>query len=188
MGYVKYCLTQTCENRAGYQSSYCHACQIGNPPESLPVPPYLGRQIREALEPKWPLNQADVAKRVGVDSSIIHLWLRDKRPVPWNRIGALAEALETTEDALLGNYPRPTVIPPLRVVAGGSEDAEPAFVPMFEEPEEEVVDLELPEPPPSAVTRWLWCEADHGSGVPRRHHHGIAPFWRLGPPERIDAA
>jgi transcriptional regulator with XRE-family HTH domain len=202
MGYPKYCTT--CNRPAEPKSFYCLLCELAGvtryakkpiqtlPPEPTPPPeaPYLGRQIRKGIESleasRGQFYQSDVAKRVGIDSSIISLWAQDKRPVPWNRIAALAEALETTEDALLGNYPRPAFLRPLRVVAGGSENPEPAFVPIVEEPEP------LPpmssEPAPSTITQWLWCESDHGSGVPRRHHHGIAPAWRLGPPERIDAA
>ncbi len=68
---------------------------------ALPAAPLdLSQRIRE-LRSRQGLKQSEVARRMGLDPSIPSLWEQGKRPVPSNRLRALAEALGVTVAALI---------------------------------------------------------------------------------------
>lgn len=153
---------------------------------------FLGPKMQELMALNL-LKQSEVARALHIDASLIYLWSIDRRPVPHNRIEDLAKALEVTTQALLEGA---------RVVPGGAaaprylriaDEIPPASVTnpvarkLIEEynappPPPPLVIAPLPAPPsigPSEV-QLLWCDSTHGTGVHRRHHHGVAPSWGPG--------
>ena len=60
----------------------------------------LGKRLGE-LRTRAGLSQAEVARRLGVDSSIPSLWEQGKRALPPHRLPGLAEALGLREDQLM---------------------------------------------------------------------------------------
>ena len=77
------------------------------------VPVDLSSRMRE-IRARQGLKQSEVARRMGLDPSIPSLWEQGKRPVPANRIGALAEALGVSIAELLEGLPgapRPAEVP-----------------------------------------------------------------------------
>ncbi|MBV9358565.1 MAG: helix-turn-helix transcriptional regulator, partial [Chloroflexi bacterium] len=60
----------------------------------------LGKRLGE-LRTRAGLSQAEVARRLGVDSSIPSLWEQGKRALPSQRLPGLADALGLREDQLL---------------------------------------------------------------------------------------
>jgi transcriptional regulator with XRE-family HTH domain len=137
--------------------------------EDEPPPPpalFLGEAIRMRLA--WrQLKQSELAAKLGVDSSIPSLWVRNLRPVPRVRLHDLAKVLHTTATDLAGmavpdpNGPEPPLV----------EDDEVL------EPEPIVVG--------PSVFPLVWCASTHGTGVSRLHHHGPRPPWARGV-RRID--
>jgi transcriptional regulator with XRE-family HTH domain len=61
----------------------------------------LSASMRE-LRARLRLKQREVARRIGLDPSILGLWERGQRSVPANRVRSLAQALEVTVEELLG--------------------------------------------------------------------------------------
>lgn len=131
-----------------------------------PPPLFLGEAIRVRLA--WrQLKQSELAAKLGIDSSIPSLWVRNLRPVPRPRLHALAKVLRMTASDLAG-----------------------MAVPDPELPEPEpMVDLDELEPEPVVVGPSVfplrWCMSSHGSPVYRLHHHGPKPPWARGV-QRID--
>ncbi len=68
------------------------------------VPIDLSARMRE-IRARQGLKQSEIARRMGLDPSIPSLWEQGKRPVPANRIGALAEALGVSVNELLEGLP-----------------------------------------------------------------------------------
>ncbi|MBV9357052.1 MAG: helix-turn-helix transcriptional regulator [Chloroflexi bacterium] len=66
----------------------------------------LSARMRE-LRARQGLKQSEVARRMGLDPSIPSLWEQGKRPVPANRVQALADALGVNVDELLGGASMP---------------------------------------------------------------------------------
>jgi transcriptional regulator with XRE-family HTH domain len=60
----------------------------------------LGKRLGE-LRTRAGLSQAEVARRLGVDSSIPSLWEQGKRALPPHRLPGLADALGLREDQLM---------------------------------------------------------------------------------------
>lgn len=64
------------------------------------VPVDLSARLRD-LRARQGLKQSEVARRMRLDPSIPSLWEQGKRPVPANRVAALADALGVSLDELL---------------------------------------------------------------------------------------
>lgn len=124
------------------------------------------------------ITQADVARELELDVSVISLWCQGKRAVPANRLDRLAEILQFSVadllhlEALMGVDAAP-LAPLGKPVEVGPR---PSFVPPPEAPAEFV---DIPRPPLDPYPL-RWCTSTHGTGIKRRHHHGYLPPW--GPP------
>lgn len=151
---------------------------------------FLGPKIQELLGLSL-LKQSEVARRVHIDASLIYLWSIDRRPVPHNRIEALAEALEVVpRDLMQGGrvVPSGAAAPYyLRIAAeiAPVSVTNPVARKLIEEykappPQLTFEDIVKPSPVGPSEVRLLWCESTHGTGIPRRHHHGVAPSWGPG--------
>lgn len=125
------------------------------------------------------LTMSEVSRRMRIDPSIVTLWERDQRPVPHNRVAALAQALEVTEAMLLDDA---------RVVVDGYRagrlppdvpQVPPQAAPLPPTPPPLPPLAPLPPPMPQSMYALLWCSSRHG-GELRRHHHGPAPSWAPG--------
>jgi len=79
---------------------------------------HIGPQLRAARE-RAGLKQSEVARRMRLDPAIISRWECEEatryRPVPGDRLPALAEALETTVEELLESSPETWPRHPARV-------------------------------------------------------------------------
>lgn len=109
------------------------------------------------------IKHSDLARAMHIDASIISLWAVGERPVPHNRLEALAAALDLSLDEVLSHA--------LTVTGGYFQRAFRRTQPLAEVTpvvRAEVVPALKPKVPPSEY-RLLWCR--HGPGS-RLHHHG----------------
>lgn len=134
---------------------------------------YVGPRLR-ILRVLAELRQRDLAERIGVHGSLINLWEQDRRPIPHERIDAVAAALGTTPESLLRNAPR------RRYMDRKHSSRDVGLVEFVVPPQPEP--KRAPETvPPSARPSQRWCTAPHIAGGPRRlHSHGYAPSWAPG--------
>lgn len=136
---------------------------------------YLGEVIEPLLrELGW--SQARLARDLSVDPSIIGLWIHNSRPVPYGRLHALAEALDVAVDFLLANGRMLFHAPVPKSQRVYVRSPMPAHEVVIPSPIQETAPLPIP---PSQV-RLAWCTSDHGTGMYRRHHHGVLPMWGPG--------
>lgn len=135
---------------------------------------FLGPQILQLIEYSG-LKQVVIARRIGVDQSIIYLWAKDRRAVPRNRIPALAKALETTVEELM-DAARITPNGYVAYYGQGVTEVEEA-------PVEDVLLQYTAKPVRPSRVPLSWCSSTHGTGRWREHHHGTVPVW--GPVGRI---
>jgi transcriptional regulator with XRE-family HTH domain len=112
----------------------------------------LGKRLGE-LRTRAGLSQAEVARRLGVDSSIPSLWEQGKRALPPHRLPGLADALGLREDQLLAG-----------LAVDGQQEAldEDQLLADEDEPNDES-DAELPAVPTTLAT--LEGHAPHASGA-----------------------
>lgn len=169
--------------------------------DGQPVAPrdqlFLGTQINY-FRHEADMEQSEIARRLGVDGSIPHLWEHDRRPVPQSRVRMLADALMVDVSELLtgARVIARTPHPALPVPTKPSDSKRRAFGKLLSEqpirvhqihegPLSNLLPVE-PEPRfppvwhgPERVTRPLrWCNSTHTQypGDPSKwHHHGPLP-------------
>jgi transcriptional regulator with XRE-family HTH domain len=107
----------------------------------------LSARMRE-LRARQGLKQSEVARRMGLDPSIPSLWEQGKRPVPANRVQALADALGVHVDELLGGATMPATESPGGAPGFGAAEVDLEHTYRGAVPLLRLVPTGAPDPPP----------------------------------------
>lgn len=151
-----------------------HDADIFSIPETdqLYLGPFIDLRLREIN-----LSRRRLAVALGVNASIVDLWVREKRPVPHLRLESLAEVLQVPLVGLLSAARVDSRTPKERYTSNWRQ----RYTNSPMRPHEVVIPSPIqPRAVQPSQVPLAWCTSDHGTGQYRRHHHGVLPVWGRG--------